>query len=174
MSIHNKLFGITTQKQVHLHIRHAFSQIFHQIFIICNIWKLKHSLVQTFSYQKWYIHKQIHRNTVKPVCKDHSIEPEHVAFISSCPLYTVNPGVILMLYITLAVECRHWLHRKVIYIMKSYVPWLDRLFMLCACRWKIMNGFHCNQSAMLWKNLLLVLVLLLNRRYLGAALKFLL
>jgi hypothetical protein len=25
--------------------------------------------------------------TVKPVYKDHSMEPEHVAFMSSCPLY---------------------------------------------------------------------------------------
>ena len=27
-------------------------------------------------------------NTVKPVYKDHSREPENVAFMSSCPLYT--------------------------------------------------------------------------------------
>jgi len=98
------------------------------------------------------------------IIKTDCSKPWYVDFHDSSQWpWFVNPGVILMLYITLAVECRHWLHRKVIYIMKSYVPWLDRLFMLCACRWKIMNGFHCNQSAMLWKNLLLVLVLLLNR-----------
>ena len=28
------------------------------------------------------------KNTVKPVYKDHSREPENVAIISSCPLYT--------------------------------------------------------------------------------------
>lgn len=27
----------------------------------------------------------------------------------------VNPGVLLILYYTVAVECRHWLHRKVVY-----------------------------------------------------------
>jgi hypothetical protein len=27
-------------------------------------------------------------NTVKPVYKGHSMEPENVAFMSSCPLYT--------------------------------------------------------------------------------------
>ena len=26
--------------------------------------------------------------TVKPVCKGHSREPENVAFVNSCPLYT--------------------------------------------------------------------------------------
>jgi len=29
-----------------------------------------------------------HQNTIKPVYKGHSWEPESVTFMSSCPLYT--------------------------------------------------------------------------------------
>jgi hypothetical protein len=63
---------------------------------------------------------------MQQIGKSKSLKPWYVDFHDSSQWpWFVNPGVILMLYITLAVECRHWLHRKVIYIMKSYVPWPD-------------------------------------------------
>ena len=52
------------------------------------------------------------------IIKTDCSKPWYVDFHDSSQWpWFVNPGVILMLYITLAVECKHWLHRKELIII---------------------------------------------------------
>ena len=53
------------------------------------ITKGKTKLLSSWMHLRLYL-TSIQRNTVKPVYRGHSREPENVDFISSCPLYRLQ------------------------------------------------------------------------------------